>query len=92
MPGITKKMLDSFKGRYMSERVKDIIDTARIIALTDEGPVCAIHYIFECIEQNKASKAILEDEVNSIISDFDVDTSQFNINIKRKIQKLIRKN
>ena len=50
MPSIIKDIVNSFKGKYLSEEASDIIDAARIIAISANGPECAIRYIFEHIK------------------------------------------
>ncbi|MCL5423749.1 MAG: hypothetical protein M1385_01535 [Candidatus Marsarchaeota archaeon] len=96
MPSIIKDIIDSFKGKYLSQEVADIIDSARIVAISESGPECAIRYIFEHIKDNPGSKAILLEEMGRIAKDFDVNLEQFdnsaqNKKIKILLEKIIRK-
>ncbi len=96
MPSIIKDIVDSFKGKYLSEEASDIIDAARIIAISENGPECAIRYIFEHIKENPGSKVILLEEMGRIAKEFDVNLEQFdnsaqNRKIKFSLEKMIRK-
>lgn len=96
MPSIIKDLVDSFKGRYRSEEAMDIIDAARLIAISEKGPECAIRYIFEHVKNNPGSKVILLEEMAKIANEFDVDLKQFdnssqNRKIRSSLEKMIRK-